>query len=193
MKSLRTLTLTAVALLRLRVSLRSKAMHGIETLATSTIVALCLGTVVFAGTSFAQSAKDFVGSYTLVSAVMDMDGKKSDTYGPNAKGALTLDANGRYVLVFMRAFLPKFASNNRMTGTPDENKAIVQGTFASFGSYSINEAEKTIIFRVESATFPNWNGDEQKRSFTLSGDELKYIVTAASGGGIATVTWKHAK
>ena len=80
-----------------------------------------------------------------------------------------------------------------MTGTPDENKAIVQGSFASFGTYSINEAEKTIIFRIESATFPNWNGDEQKRSFTLNGDELKYIVTAASGGGIATVTWKRAK
>jgi hypothetical protein len=168
-------------------------MHRAGTLATGTIAVLCLGTVLFVGPSSAQSAKDVVGSYTLVSAVMELDGKKSDTYGPNAKGALTLDANGRYVLVFMRAFLPKFASNNRMTGTPDENKAIVQGSFASFGTYSINEAEKTIIFRIESATFPNWNGDEQKRSFTLSADELKYIVRAASGGGIATVTWKRAR
>lgn len=181
MKSLSILTLTIIAL------------HRIGTLATATITALYLGTVLFVGPSSAQSGKDVVGSFTLVSAVMDLDGKKSDTYGPNAKGALTLDANGRYVLVFMRAFLPKFASNNRMTGTPDENKAIVHGSFASFGTYSINEAEKTIIFRVESATFPNWNGDEQKRSFTLSGDDLKYIVATASGGGIATVTWKRTK
>jgi hypothetical protein len=124
---------------------------------------------------------------------MELNGNTSDTYGPNAKGVLTLDANGRYVLVFMRASLPKFASNNRMTGTPDENKAIVQGSFASFGTYSINAAEKTIIFRIESATFPNWDGDEQKRGFTLSGDDLKYVVLVASGGGIATVTWKRAK
>ena len=168
-------------------------MHRAGTVATSTIAVLCLGTVILTGYSSAQDVKDIVGSYTLVSAVMELDGKKSDTYGPNAKGALTLDANGRYVLVFMRAFLPKFASNNRMIGTPDENKAIVQGSFASFGTYSINEAEKAITFRIESATFPNWNGNEQKRSFTLSGDELKYIVSAASGGGIATVTWKRAK
>jgi hypothetical protein len=168
-------------------------MRRAGTLATATIVAVCLGTVLFVGPNSAQSSNDILGSYTLVSAVMDLNGNKSDTYGPNAKGVLTLDANGRYVLVFMRASLPKFASNNRMTGTPDENKAIVQGSFASFGTYSINTAEKTIIFCIESATFPNWDGDEQKRSFTLSGDDLKYVVSAASGGGIATVTWKRAK
>jgi hypothetical protein len=156
-------------------------------------MAACLGTVLFVTPSFAQSTNDLTGTYTPVSAVMELNGNTSDTYGPNAKGVLTLDANGRYVLVFMRASLPKFASNNRMTGTPDENKAIVQGSFASFGTYSINAAEKTIIFRIESATFPNWDGDEQKRGFTLSGDDLKYVVLVASGGGIATVTWKRAK
>ena len=168
-------------------------MYRARTLATTTIAVLYFAIASLVGPSLAQSAKDVVGSYTLVSAVMDLNGKKSDTYGPNAKGALTLDANGRFVLVFMRASLPKFASNNRMTGTPEENQAIVHGSFASFGTYSINEADKTITFRIENATFPNWNGDEQKRSFTLSGDELKYVVAAASGGGIATVTWKHAK
>jgi len=150
-------------------------------------------TAVLASNAKAQSTKDLVGSYTLVSAVVDLNGNKSDTYGPNAKGALTLDANGRFVLVFMRASLPKFASNNRMTGTLEENQAIVRGSFASFGTYSINEADKTITFHIENATFPNWNGDEQKRSFTFNEDELKYVVAAASGGGIATMTWKHAK
>jgi lipocalin-like protein len=166
-------------------------MHPART--TATIAALNFAIAALVGPSFAQSAKDLVGSYTLVSAVMDLNGKKNDTYGPNAKGALTLDANGRFVVVFMRANLPKFASNSRMTGTPEENQAIVRGSFASLGTYSINEADKTIIFRIENATFPNWNGDEQKRSFTVSGDELKYVVAAASGGGIATVTWKHTK
>jgi hypothetical protein len=157
------------------------------------IVALYFAIASLLGPSFAQTAKDIVGSYTLVSAVMDLNGKKSDTYGPNAKGALALVADGRFVMVFMRASLPKFASNNRMIGTPEENRAIVQGSFASFGTYSINEADKTIIFRIENATFPNFNGDEKKNSFTLSGDEFEYIVAAASGGGIATVTWKRAK
>ena len=168
-------------------------MRRAGTLATATIVAVCLGTVLFVGPNSAQSTNDLAGSYTLVSAVMDLNGNKSDTYGPNAKGVLTLDANGRYVLVFMRASLPKFASNNRMTGTPDENKAIVQGSFTSFGTYSINAVDKTIIFRVESATFPNWNGTEQERTLTIRGDELQYAVTASSAGGSSVVTWKRVK
>ena len=168
-------------------------MYRVRTLATTMFAAMYFAITSLIGLSFAQSANDLAGSYTLVSAVMDLNGKQSDTYGPNAKGALTLDANGRFVMVFMRASLPKFASKNRMTGTPEENQAIVHGSFASFGTYSISEADKTIIFHIENATFPNFNGDEKKNSFTLSGDELKYIVPAASGGGIATVTWKRAK
>jgi len=37
------------------------------------------------------------------------------------------DGNGRLSLQEMRLDLPKFASNNRQEGTPEENKAIVQG------------------------------------------------------------------
>jgi hypothetical protein len=53
-------------------------------------------------------------------------------------------------------------------------------------------AEGAIIFRVESSTFPNWDGQEQKRALTVSGDELKYTLTA-SVGGTATVVWKRVK
>src|SRR5438132_6041774 len=33
----------------------------------------------------------------------------------------------------------------------------------------------------------NWSGTEQKRPFTISGDQLRYTAAAASGGGSATV------
>jgi hypothetical protein len=33
----------------------------------------------------------------------------------------------------------------------------------------------------------------QKRSFTVSGDELRYHVPAASAGGMADVVWKRVK
>ena len=38
-----------------------------------------------------------------------------------------VDANGRYLITFARADLPKVASNNRTMATPEENKAIVGG------------------------------------------------------------------
>jgi Lipocalin-like domain len=97
-------------------------------------------------------------------------------------------------LTIIGADLPKFASNNRATGTPEESKAVVGKSIALFGTYSINPADKTLTFKIETATFPNWNATEQKRSLiTVSGDELKYMTAQASGGGTATVTWKRAK
>ena len=104
-----------------------------------------------------------------------------------------MDANGRYMIAFARADLPNVVSNNHFTATAEENKAIVGGTLARFGTLSVNTADKTFTFKIESATFPNWSGTEQKRPFNISGDELRYTAAAASGGGSATVTWKRAK
>ena len=155
---------------------------------------LFLGVVLAAGEVFAQTAKDLVGTWTLVSAVTEQGGNKTDTYGPHPKGILMVDANGRYVITFARAGLPKVASNNRTTATPEENKAIVGGSLTHFGTVSVNAADKTMTFKIETATFPNWDGTEQQRPFTVTGDELQYTVAAPSGGGgTVTVVWKRAK
>jgi Lipocalin-like domain len=57
---------------------------------------------------------------------------------------------------------------------------------------AVNDADKTITFHIETSTFPNWNGTEQKRPFTVTGDELKWT-TAASSGGSAEVVLKRAQ
>ena len=168
-------------------------MKRVCTLTIGSLGVLFLGMVLAAGDAFAQTAKDLVGTWTLVSAINEQGGNTTDTYGPHPKGILTVDANGRYVLVIARADLPKVASNNRTTATPEENKAIVQGSGAHFGTVSVNAADKTITFKIETSLFPNWDGTEQKRPFTVTGDELQYTVPAASGGGTATVVWKRTK
>jgi hypothetical protein len=142
----------------------------------------------------AQSASDVVGTWSLVSSVTEKDGTKTDQFGAGAKGMLTLDADGRFVLTIIGPDLPKFASNNRAGGTPDENKAVMSKSIAMIGTYSVNSTDKTLTFNVDSATFPNWNGTEQKRLLSSSNrDELKYITPSASSGGVGTVTWKRAK
>jgi hypothetical protein len=152
-----------------------------------------LGGAFLAFGAFAQSA-NVVGTWTLVSSIIELDGKKTDQFGPGAKGMMSLDAGGRFMLTIIGADLPKFASNNRATGTPEENKAVVSKSIALFGTYSVNLADKTLTLAIETATFPNWNATEQKRSLiTVSADELKYATARASGGGTATVTWKRAK
>ena len=93
-------------------------------------------------------------------------------FGADPKGSLIFGADGRYVAMIARAGLPKFAGDNRMAGTPEEYKAIVNGAIAHFGSYAADD--KTITFRIATSTYPNWDGTEQKRSFMLTGDTLTY-------------------
>jgi hypothetical protein len=135
-----------------------------------------------------------VGTWTMVSADnVRADGTKAPIFGSNPKGTLMLDGNGHYSLQFMRSDLPKFASNSRIKGTPEENTAIVHGMVAHFGRYSVNEADRTLVFHIDSGSFPNWSGTEQKRQFTLNGDELKYSDARSSAGGAAELIWKQAR
>jgi lipocalin-like protein len=151
----------------------------------------------FALPTYAQQANDLVDAWTLVSITLEKDGKKTDFYGPNPQGQLIYDATGHFSVIITRSDLPKFASDNRVAGTPEENKAIVQGSLASFGTYSVNETDKTYTQHVESCTFPNWNGTDQKYSFDISGDELSLQVVSGPltsiGTGTAYVVWKCAK
>ena len=158
------------------------------------LLAAALTIVASTPTAFAQSANDLVGSWTLVSSVVEQGGNRIEPFGPNPKGALIFDSNGRYAAMIARPGLPRLASDNRTAATPEEAKAIVAGSIAHFGSYAVSEADKTITFRIETSTHANWDGTEQKRAFTIAGDELKYTVSAAAvGGGSATLIWKRAK
>ena len=92
------------------------------------IVAMALGVAV-PGAVFAQQGlkEQIVGTWTPVSQYVDQDGKRIEPFGSNPKGIVVYDGKGRFVLVLQRASLPRFVSSNRMTGSAEENKAIVQG------------------------------------------------------------------
>ena len=142
--------------------------------------------------STAQTAKDLVGSWTLVSAVTEREGVKSDIFGLTAKGALVFDARGRYTITFISPELPKFAANNRAAGSPEENKAVVVGSLAHFGTYTVDEADKSFTFHIQYSTYPNWSSTAQRRAFSIAGNELTYTDPNASAGGRATVIWRRA-
>jgi Lipocalin-like domain len=150
--------------------------------------------VLLSASAWAQTADDLRGTWTLVSSVTDKAGKKTEQFGHGAKGMMSLDAGGHFMLTIIGPDLPKFAANSRAAGTAEENKAVMSKSIGMIGTYSVNPTDKTLTFKVESATFPNWNGTEQKRLIvTASKDELKYITPTASSGGVGTVTWKRAK
>jgi len=160
-----------------------------------TTSALIFGVFLLREEAVAQTAKDLVGTWTLVSLTVERDGKKTDFYGLNPRGQLIYDAGGHFSEILTRSDLLKFASNSRMAGTAEENKSIVQGSLAQFGTYSVSEADKIITRHIESCTFPSWNGMDRKSSFSISGDELS--ITGLSGTSTGTETpqliWKRAK
>jgi hypothetical protein len=162
----------------------------------ATIALLSLGLALPPGDAVAEqkTLKDrVVGTWIYVSVdTVSPDGSRVPMFGSKPRGQAIFGSNGRYMLITSRPDLPKFASNNRNDGTSDEYKAVVQGSIAHFGTYTVNEADKSITFHIETSTFPNWNGVEQKRPITLSGDELKWE-TAASSGGTAQVVLKRAE
>jgi hypothetical protein len=146
------------------------------------------------GPATAQSAKDIVGVWTLVSnETVRPDGSRVKTFGSSPVGLLIFDNTGRYSLQICRSDRTKFKSNNRLEGTTDEYKEAIHACNPHWGRYTASENDKVITFKIEHSTFPNWEGLEQKRAFTISGDQLKYTVPTASGGGTAEVVWQRAK
>ena len=169
-------------------------MNRLRTLAAIMVSLLLVSLALFTGNAAAQDAGSLVGTWTIVSAdTVDAAGKTSPTYGPNPRGSLIFTSNGRYSLTLARASLPKFAAGNRVKGTADENKAVVAGSLSTFGTYTVDEKDKSFTFHVEASTYPNWDGTSQKRPFTVSGDEFRFTSAAASGGGSGKLVWKRIK
>ena len=173
-------------------------MRGLAVLTATTMALLILGVALPSGDAVAQQKslkEQLVGTWKLVSSHnIRSDGSKIDRSGPNPKGIVIYTSDGHFVFVNTRSDLPKFASDSRDRGTPEEYKAVVQGSLAYFGTYSVNEADKVISVLVEGSSFANMiGGPDQKRIVTsLTADELKFINPAGKSGATELV-WKRAK
>jgi hypothetical protein len=144
----------------------------------------------------AQSAKDqFVGTWSLVSIrYVRPDGAAIEPFGPNAKGMLVFDGV-HFSTQVLAANLPKFKSNNRMVGTPEEYEATSHGVVAYFGTYTVDAATQIVTLHIERSSFPNWEKTDQERKFEFVGDELRYTAasTTANPAESAQLVWKKSK
>ena len=148
--------------------------------------------------TLAQSPQDqLVGTWMLVSVHIEApDGSKFDAFGANPTGILIMDGNGHISVQFIGSGLPKFASNDRLEGTPEENKAVMRGILCYFGTYSVSDTDHSLNIHIENSSFPNWKGTDQKRFLTLTEDEMKWINPTATTGGpgfTGHTVWKRAK
>ena len=123
-----------------------------------TLAGLAIG---FALPTFAQE-KGVLGTWTLVTETAYQGGKRTEPLGPNPLGSVMFDRGGHFMLMIARPGLPAFAANKRDAGTPEENKAVLEGSLAFFGTYSVSEADQVLTLHVEVSTFPQLELDRPK-------------------------------
>jgi hypothetical protein len=86
------------------------------------------------------------------------------------------------------------ANPDRARATAEEAQAVVAGSIAYYGTYSINEVDKVIIPNVEGSTYANLIGTDQKRIITsLTTDELRFTNPRTPAGVTLEFVWKRAK
>ncbi len=131
------------------------------------------------------------GTWGLVSATQIENGQAKDYFGPRPLGQMMFDANGQFSNIVSRSDLPPFRANNRVSGTADENAAVVKGSIAYFGTYTLNG--DTLRMHIEGSTFPNWANTDQTRIVHLSGDQFTWENASASAGGNAKLVFQRVK
>jgi hypothetical protein len=164
-------------------------------LGLSVITVLGLAMLPTGAVSQPKSLKDqLIGTWTFVSSVNTKpDGNKYDAWGANPKGTTIYDANGHYAFMIMRSDLPKFTDRSKTT--PEQGKAVVEGSIAYFGTYTGDEPSKTVTLHVDGSTLSALNGTDQKRIIkSISADEMNTFNPVTSDGGTpADTIYKRAK
>jgi len=93
--------------------------------------------------------------------------KNCTPFGPNMKGLLMFDANSFSLLMI--------GGDRAKTNDP---RTPVGPMVAYYGTYSINDADKVLTYHIERSSWPNFEGQDQKRIVTISGDEMSYKAQA---------------
>jgi hypothetical protein len=149
--------------------------------------------------AFAQQKtlrEQIVGTWQfIVAEISAADGKKSFPFGETPKGLLVFTSDGHFSQIHVASDVPKIASGNRLTGTPEEYAAIMRRSLSVFGTYTVDETKKTVTFKIVSSTFPNWEGEAQERKIDkLTADEFVNTNPNVAGGrGSASNFYKRVK
>ncbi len=135
------------------------------------IILACAIAGVLAVPAKAQSLRDqLVGAWEFVSC--DPNSVLAEACGTNPNGVHFLDASGHYTTII--AARGRSGANARRASPAEEIKAIAVKFLANFGTWSVNEADRTISYHIQGALYPNAEGQDGSVTITsVSENELK--------------------
>lgn len=139
-----------------------------------------------------RSDVSLAGTWTLVAAdVLHPDGSRSHDYGDAPKGLLLIDRMGHYSLQIYRADRPRFANPDKAKASAQEYRAAVLGSSTHYGTITVEPDRHQLVFHIEAASFPNWEGQQQTRAFELHGNTLSYRVPPRPNGDVPVSVWRR--
>jgi hypothetical protein len=154
--------------------------------------AALIGLLAATGLALGQSLKEqIIGAWQYVSIYNEDGGLKKHIYGEKPLGLVVFDRSGYVIGYLSKPDLPKFAANNRLKGTDEEYREAMQGMLAGFGTYSIDG--DTVTINWIGSSYPNRAGTIEKRTYTVTGDEMTAINPTASSGGTSVANFRRVK
>ncbi len=134
-----------------------------------TICSEMTSTAPIQATTRTDPASRLLGTWKLVSAVREErpSGAKTDLFGPAPVGYLNYSADGRMLVLIVRA------DRKRPAGypiPPEESAALFRGLMSYAGTWKIEGEE--VVHYVDTSANEIWTGTEQRRFFHLDGDAL---------------------
>jgi len=139
-----------------------------------------------------RDASPLAGTWTLVAAERELpDGRVVEDYGASPHGRLCIDGRGRYALQLYRSERVRFGRDDKAAGTAAEFRDAMLGASVHYGTVDVDAAGGSLVFRIEGAAFPNWEGTIQRRDYTLEGDVLRYRVPPRADGTVPVSVWRR--
>src|SRR5690348_11082570 len=145
----------------------------------SMFLAIILGASVVGSHAQAASANQVVGTWRMVSAQVDPEGRNLPAYGQRPNGMLVFTPDMHFIEVL----------------TDADNRTAMSRSIGFFGTYTVDETGEFSGNRVEGATFPNWVGDTRtRRELTLkvSGDQMTEHFQRPDGTRIV-IEWQRVR
>jgi hypothetical protein len=128
--------------------------------------------------SSASAAKWAAGTWQLVARTLHQDSHYADPLEFNPSGMKVVHPDGRFSMMIKRPHRT-IVHGVRLAGRGQGGNGLLADM--AYGTWSVDEAAKTVTFRFEMSTFPTW-GREEVRVYSAHNDRWSYVDPHAKDG-----------